>query len=201
MYALLSGLWKYTFQKDEFCVLILGLDNAGKTTFLEQTKTKFSKNYKGTNLNKITTTVGLNIGKIDIRGSRLMFWDLGGQEELQSLWDKYYAESHGVIYLIDSADKERLQESKQAYEKMLENDHLNTVPLLILANKQDIPGCSTVLDIKQIFHDSSTKIGSRDCMIRPVSALTGQGVNEGIDWMVKCVQRNPYRPPRQKAIT
>lgn len=44
-----------------------------------------------------------------------MFWDLGGQEELQSLWDKYYAESHGVIYLIDSADKERLQESKQAY--------------------------------------------------------------------------------------
>ena len=44
-----------------------------------------------------------------------MFWDLGGQEELQSLWDKYYAESHGIIYVIDSADTERLQESKGAY--------------------------------------------------------------------------------------
>ncbi|CAG6020504.1 unnamed protein product [Menidia menidia] len=70
MYTLLSGLYKYMFQKDEYCVLILGLDNAGKTvclfrrtwplTFLEQTKTKFSKNYKGMNLSKITSTVGLN---------------------------------------------------------------------------------------------------------------------------------------------
>ncbi|XP_051271018.1 ADP-ribosylation factor-related protein 1 isoform X2 [Dicentrarchus labrax] len=117
MYTLLSGLYKYMFQKDEYCVLILGLDNAGKTTFLEQTKTKFSKNYKGMNLSKITTTVGLNIGTIDVGKARLMFWDLGGQEELQSLWDKYYAESHGVIYVIDSTDEERLSESKEAFAK------------------------------------------------------------------------------------
>ncbi|XP_002131040.1 ADP-ribosylation factor-related protein 1-like [Ciona intestinalis] len=201
MYSLLSGLWKYTFQKDEFCILILGLDNAGKTTFLEQTKTKFNKNNKGINLNKITATVGLNIGKIDISGSRLMFWDLGGQEELQSLWDKYYAESHGIIYLIDSADKGRLEESKKAYDKMLSSEHLSTVPLLILANKQDIPDCLTVLDVKQVFHDESASVETRDCMIRSASALTGQGVNEGIEWMVKSVQRNPYRPPREKAIT
>uniref|UniRef100_A0A8C2FES9 ADP-ribosylation factor related protein 1 n=1 Tax=Cyprinus carpio TaxID=7962 RepID=A0A8C2FES9_CYPCA len=86
-----------------------------KTTFLEQTKTKFSRNYKGMNLSKITTTVGLNIGTIDVGKARLMFWDLGGQEELQSLWDKYYAESHGVIYVIDSTDEERLSESKNAF--------------------------------------------------------------------------------------
>ncbi|XP_051931233.1 ADP-ribosylation factor-related protein 1 isoform X2 [Hippocampus zosterae] len=115
MYTLLSGLYKYMFQKDEYCILILGLDNAGKTTFLEQTKTKFSKNYKGINLSKITSTVGLNIGTIDVGKARLMFWDLGGQEELQSLWDKYYAESHGVIYVIDSTDEERLSESKEAF--------------------------------------------------------------------------------------
>uniref|UniRef100_A0A8C6FXT3 ADP-ribosylation factor-related protein 1 n=1 Tax=Moschus moschiferus TaxID=68415 RepID=A0A8C6FXT3_MOSMO len=60
MYTLLSGLYKYMFQKDEYCVLILGLDNAGKTTFLEQSKTRFNKNYKGMSLSKITTTVGLN---------------------------------------------------------------------------------------------------------------------------------------------
>jgi len=201
MFTLLSGLWKYTFQKDEYYVLILGLDNAGKTTFLEQTKTKFTKNHKGLNLNKITATVGLNIGKIDIGSSRLTFWDLGGQDELQSLWDKYYAESHGIIYIIDSADKDRLNESKLAYDKMLESEHLKTVPLLILVNKQDIEGCLSVLDVKKVFHDASLKIGSRDCMIRPVSALTGQGVNEGIEWMVKCVERNPYRPPRQNAVT
>ncbi|XP_062444968.1 ADP-ribosylation factor-related protein 1 isoform X3 [Rhea pennata] len=117
MYTLLSGLYKYMFQRDEYCVLILGLDNAGKTTFLEQTKTRFNKNYKGMSLSKITTTVGLNIGTIDVGKTRLMFWDLGGQEELQSLWDKYYAESHGVIYVIDSTDEERLSESKKAFER------------------------------------------------------------------------------------
>uniref|UniRef100_A0A2K5N3X5 ARF related protein 1 n=1 Tax=Cercocebus atys TaxID=9531 RepID=A0A2K5N3X5_CERAT len=115
MYTLLSGLYKYMFQKDEYCILILGLDNAGKTTFLEQSKTRFNKNYKGMSLSKITTTVGLNIGTVDVGKARLMFWDLGGQEELQSLWDKYYAECHGVIYVIDSTDEERLAESKQAF--------------------------------------------------------------------------------------
>uniref|UniRef100_H2ZXT4 ARF related protein 1 n=1 Tax=Latimeria chalumnae TaxID=7897 RepID=H2ZXT4_LATCH len=115
MYTLLSGFYKYVFQRDEYCILILGLDNAGKTTFLEQTKTKFCKNYKGMNLSKITTTVGLNIGTIDVGKARLMFWDLGGQEELQSLWDKYYAESHGVIYVIDSIDEARISESKKAF--------------------------------------------------------------------------------------
>ncbi|XP_075624465.1 ADP-ribosylation factor-related protein 1 isoform X2 [Balearica regulorum gibbericeps] len=138
MYTLLSGLYKYMFQRDEYCILILGLDNAGKTTFLEQTKTRFNKNYKGMSLSKITTTVGLNIGTIDVGKTRLMFWDLGGQEELQSLWDKYYAESHGVIYVIDSTDEERLSESKRAFEKMITSEALEGVPILVLANKQDV---------------------------------------------------------------
>jgi len=72
--------------------------------------------------------VGLNIGTIDVQGVRLNFWDLGGQQELQSLWDKYYQESHGVIYVIDSNDRERMDESKAIFgncrwsiQKSLEN--------------------------------------------------------------------------------
>lgn len=75
-------------KKDEYNVLILGLDDAGKSTFLETAKAKFTRNYKGMNLKHITTTVGLNIGQIEIERMRLNFWDLGGQRELQSLWDK-----------------------------------------------------------------------------------------------------------------
>nr|XP_033818964.1 ADP-ribosylation factor-related protein 1 isoform X3 [Geotrypetes seraphini] len=154
MYTLLSGLYKYMFQKDEYCILILGLDNAGKTTFLEQTKIHFNRNYKGMSLSKITSTVGLNIGAIDLGKVRLMFWDLGGQEELQSLWDKYYAESHGVIYVIDSTDEERLSESKKAFEKMITSDVLDGVPILVLANKQDVE-CNrcVILDSKLSPHD------------------------------------------------
>lgn len=88
MYHLMTGFYKLLTKKDEYNVLILGLDDAGKSTFLETAKMKFTKNYKGLNLKFITTTVGLNIGQIDISGVRLSFWDLGGQKELQSLWDK-----------------------------------------------------------------------------------------------------------------
>uniref|UniRef100_F7DJ61 ADP ribosylation factor related protein 1 n=1 Tax=Equus caballus TaxID=9796 RepID=F7DJ61_HORSE len=235
MYTLLSGLYKYMFQKDEYCILILGLDNAGKTTFLEQSKTRFNKNYKGMSLSKITTTVGLNIGTVDVGKSRLLFWDLGGQEELQSLWDKvwgisqtllwcscpdtprlesvsssacaqhwgpvYYAECHGVIYVIDSTDEERLSESKQAFEKMVTSEALDGVPILVLANKQDIETCLSIPDIKTAFSDCTSKIGRRDCLTQACSALTGKGVREGIEWMVKCVVRNVHRPPRQRDIT
>lgn len=202
MYTLLSGLWKYLFQKDEYFVLILGLDNAGKTTYLEQTKTKFNKNYKGMNPSKITTTVGLNIGKIDVGSVRLNFWDLGGQEELQSLWDKYYAESHAVIYMVDSSDKERVKESKEAFDKMIASECLESVPLLMLANKQDLEGCLSVNEIKRDFKDSAHMIGRRDCHVMGVSALRGDGVNDGIQWLIQCILRNGInRPPTQKDIT
>ena len=170
MYTLLSGLYKSLTQKDEFSVLILGLDNAGKTTFLESAKAHFTKGYKGVNPNKITATVGLNIGNIKADGIILNFWDLGGQEELQALWDKYYAgndilisqsflifcinyfniyfgltnffllECHAIIYTVDSNDRERIQESKKSFDAMIVNENLSGVPLLVLANKQDLPG-------------------------------------------------------------
>ena len=140
MYTLLSGLYKSITQKDEFSVLILGLDNAGKTTFLESAKAHFTNGYKGVNPSKITATVGLNIGNITTDGIILNFWDLGGQEELQALWDKYYAECHAIIYTVDSNDRDRIQESKKTFDAMITNENLSGVPLLVLANKQDLPG-------------------------------------------------------------
>ncbi|KAK8394947.1 hypothetical protein O3P69_006021 [Scylla paramamosain] len=173
MFSLFYGLYKYLFKKDEFFVLILGLDNAGKTTYLEAAKTKFTRGYKGLNPSKITTTVGQNVGGISYSGIKLSFWDLGGQEELQPLWEKYYAECHAIIYMVDSADRERMEESKEAFDKMISSENLIGVPLLVLANKQDIPECMGVREVKPIFNQSADLIGRRDCMVMPVSALTG----------------------------
>lgn len=142
---------------------------------------------------KITTTVGLNIGEINVEGVTLSFWDLGGQQELQALWDKvrpflwkfnlhfhfwwqhlqYYEETHGLIYVVDSHDRERMNESKEIFDDMIINDHLKGIPLLILANKQDLPDCMGVREVKPVFQDSGPAIGRRDCLIMPVSALTG----------------------------
>jgi len=124
-------------------------------------------------------------------------WTEGGGHPLP----KYYAECHGVIYVIDSTDEERLSESKRAFEKMVTSEALDGVPILVLANKQDVETCLSIPDIKTAFSDCTSKIGRRDCLTQACSALTGKGVREGIEWMVKCVVRNVHRPPRQRDIT
>jgi len=198
MYTLLSGLYKYLTEKDEYFVLILGLDNAGKTTFLESAKTKLTPNYKGANLSKITTTVGMNLGKIDVNGVRLNFWDLGGQEELQSLWDKYYSECHAVIYVVDSGDRERVEESKAAFDRMIKNENVKGIPLLVAANKQDLADCMGVREVKHLFENNVEELNSRELMTLATSGLTGVGVEEGIEWVADTALRNSVtRPPHE----
>lgn len=198
---MLSGLWKYLFQKDEYCILILGLDNAGKSTLLEQIKRIYGNNYSGLAFEKIKATIGLNIGKITMNHVKLIFWDLGGQQELRSLWDKYYEECHGVIYVIDSSDERRLEESHVTFETVMHDSHIEGTPLLILANKQDLQGSLDVETVKNAFDGNSSSIGQRDYYIQPTSALTGDGISDGISWLVQRVTGNLDRPPRQKDIT
>nr|XP_031543477.1 ADP-ribosylation factor-related protein 1 isoform X2 [Vicugna pacos] len=84
---------------------------------------------------------------------------------------------------------------------MVTSEALDGVPILVLANKQDVETCLSIPDIKTAFSDCTSKIGRRDCLTQACSALTGKGVREGIEWMVKCVVRNLHRPPRQRDIT
>lgn len=211
MFSLIYNLWRTIFRKEEFQVVLLGLDNAGKTTFLEQAKIQFTPGYSGVNLSRITSTVGLNIGRLDTAGVRVNFWDLGGQRELQCLWDKYYSESHAVIYIVDSDDPGRLEDSKAAYDKMITNETLKGVPILLVANKMDSPTALSLSRIKQIFQSdiaiptSSSSTNSqdlqnqfasnnshtlRDWHVVAVSALKGDGISESINWIANAVKRN-----------
>jgi len=200
MYTLLSGLYRHLTQKDDYFILILGLDNAGKTTFLEAAKMKLVPNHQGANLQKITTTVGLNLGKIDTNGVRLNFWDLGGQEELQALWDKYYQECHAIIYVVDSSDRERIEQSKETFNSMIKNENVRGVPLLVAANKQDLVDCMGVREVKPLFEANLELVGAREVMTLATSGLTGDGVVEGIDWVAQCVVRNAdVRAPHDSA--
>ncbi|KAK7827978.1 hypothetical protein U0070_013604 [Myodes glareolus] len=105
-----------------------------------------------------------------------MFWNLGEQEELQSLWNKYYAKCHGIIYVIDSTDGERLSESKEAFEKVVLSEALDGILILVLANKQNVETCLSIPDIKTTFSDCTCKIGQQVCLPPACTALTGKGV-------------------------
>ncbi|MBW0480876.1 hypothetical protein O181_020591 [Austropuccinia psidii MF-1] len=107
MYRLLSGLHAHLTRKEEFNVIIIGLDHAGKTTLLEKIKTIFNPSQPGLSPEKISQTIGQNIGRITLSSTYLKFWDLGGSEEIRSIWEKYYNEADAICWVVDSHDRHR----------------------------------------------------------------------------------------------
>jgi len=176
----LYGLYEYLFRKDVYHVLILGLDKAGKTNILERLKTLYTS-LVGLDPGKILPTVGLNVGRLEANGQAMVFWDLGGQTGLRSIWDKYYDESHAVVYVVDSASKDRWGESKGALEKVLGARELYGAPVLVLANKQDLEDSAPPQELKE--HFGLGKLDSRPIAIMPVCAYTGQGLRDAVDWL------------------
>ncbi|KAI8836374.1 ADP-ribosylation factor family-domain-containing protein [Chytridium lagenaria] len=195
MYTLLSGLYTQWTRKEEFNVVILGLDNAGKTTLLERIKATYTTG-RTLSPDQIGPTIGLNIGKIELNSVRLNFWDLGGQRDLLSIWSKYYSECHGIIFVIDATDESRIQDVKVAFENVITSDLTEGIPVLMLANKSDKPGALTVANVKEVFNQIALKLGARDSKVMAVSALRGEGVRDAIDWLWVRLDRNRVnRPP------
>src|SRR5208282_1977885 len=87
----------------EYSVLLLGLDNAGKTTLHEQIKALYLSNHPSPKL-KTVPTVGQNVSTITLPDMYLKIWDVGGQHSLRKLWQSYYSSCHAIIFVIDSTD-------------------------------------------------------------------------------------------------
>ncbi|CED82127.1 GTP-binding ADP-ribosylation factor-like protein yARL3 [Phaffia rhodozyma] len=151
MYHLLSGLYTHLTRKETYSVIIIGLDNAGKTTLLEQIKHHYNPNTPSPDVSKIAPTVGQGVGKISLPSTILQFWDLGGQRDIRSIWSKYYEECHAVVYVVDAADEARLEEGWEVFESVLESPQTMNLPLLLLANKQDAPGSLSSTDIRESY--------------------------------------------------
>lgn len=194
MFHLVKGLYNNWNRKKQFSILILGLDNAGKTTFLETLKKEYSLHSKP--LEKITPTVGQNVATIPVQDCVLKFWDVGGQETLRSLWAEYYSQAHGIIFVVDSTDRDRLDECKETLRSIVMDEDVEGVPVLMLANKQDREDRMEVQDIKEIFNKIAEHLGARDSRVLPISALTGEGVTDAAEWLLVRLKRNgANRPP------
>lgn len=183
---MLYGLWKYLFSKSEFHVLILGIDKAGKTTLLEKLKTLYS-DIEGLPPDRIVPTVGLNIGRVEAHKSKLIFWDLGGQLGLRTIWEKYYEEAHAVLYVVDSVSKTRFEDTKSTLEKVLRHPDLQGAPVLIFANKQDLAGAVNAEELSQ-FLDIKEQNG-RLTRVQGISAYEGSGIQEGVLWLVENMRK------------
>ncbi|QSS54843.1 ADP-ribosylation factor [Histoplasma capsulatum var. duboisii H88] len=109
MYHLAKSIYFYATSKEEYSVLLLGLDNAGKTTLLNQIKALFlptDPNNTATQPlpGKTVPTVGQNVATIPLPDMYLKIWDIGGQISMRGLWQSYYSSCHAIIFVVDSAD-------------------------------------------------------------------------------------------------
>ncbi|KIY44531.1 P-loop containing nucleoside triphosphate hydrolase protein [Fistulina hepatica ATCC 64428] len=147
MYHLLRGLREYLERKDEFSVIIIGLDGAGKTTLLEQIK-KMYTNEPSLDFDQIHPTVGQNTGTITLSSSVLQFWDLGGQKGIRTIWPRYYDDCHAVVYVIDGEDRDRLNEGWEVFDSVFSAPEILNLPLLLLVNKQDSPFSMSVAEVR-----------------------------------------------------
>uniref|UniRef100_A0A672PXC8 ADP-ribosylation factor-like 5A n=1 Tax=Sinocyclocheilus grahami TaxID=75366 RepID=A0A672PXC8_SINGR len=149
----------------EHKVIIVGLDNAGKTTILYQ----FSMN----EVVHTSPTIGSNVEEIVVNNTHFLMWDIGGQESLRSSWNTYYTNTEFVIVVVDSTDRERISVTREELYRMLGHEDLKKAGLLIFANKQDVKGCMTVAEISQSLQLTSVK--DHQWHIQACCALTGEG--------------------------
>ncbi|XP_023849586.2 LOW QUALITY PROTEIN: ADP-ribosylation factor-like protein 3 [Salvelinus sp. IW2-2015] len=177
--GLLSILRKLKSTPDqEVRILLLGLDNGGKTTLLKQLASE--------DISHITPTQGFNIKSVQSQGFKLNVWDIGGQRKIRPYWRLRYFEKHDVlIYVIDSADRKRFEETGQELAELLDEEKLSGVPVLIFANKQDLLTAAPASEIAEGLNLHT--IRDRVWQIQSCSALTGEGVQDGMNWLCKSV--------------
>ena len=159
--------------KKEMRILMVGLDAAGKTTILYKLK-----------LGEIVTTIptiGFNVETVEYKKINFTVWDVGGQDKIRPLWRHYFQNTQGLIYVVDSNDRDRIQEANEELQKMLREDELRDATLLVFANKQDLPNAMSVSEITDKLGLHS--LGSRKWYIQATCATTGDGLYEGLDWL------------------
>jgi len=173
--GLLSILKKLKEKEKEVRILMLGLDNAGKTTIL--------KKFNGEDITTISPTLGFNIKTLEHNGYSLNIWDVGGQKSLRSYWRNYFETTDGLIWVVDSADKRRLEDCKKELHQLLQEERLLGATLLVFANKQDLPGALKAEEIKESLDLDSIK--THHWKIVWCSAVTGENLLEGMDWTLQ----------------
>ena len=168
-----SKVFGKLFGKKDVRILMVGLDAAGKTTILYKLK-----------LGEIVTTIptiGFNVETVEYKNISFTVWDVGGQDKIRPLWRHYYQNTQGVIFVVDSNDRDRLSQAKDELHGLLDQFELRDAVVLVYANKQDLPNAAPAAQLAEALQLSSLR--GRKWYIQACCATTGDGLYEGLDWL------------------
>ncbi|CAK7244854.1 MAG: Arf GTPase arf1 [Sporothrix thermara] len=166
--------------KKEMRILMVGLDAAGKTTILYKLK-----------LGEIVTTIptiGFNVETVEYGNIQFTVWDVGGQDKIRPLWRHYFQNTQGIIFVVDSNDRDRIIEAREELQRMLNEDELRNAVLLIFANKQDLPNAMNAAEITDKLGLHSMR--QRQWFIQSTCATSGDGLYEGLDWLSGALKKS-----------
>nr|XP_020479162.1 ADP-ribosylation factor-like protein 4D [Monopterus albus] len=166
-------------------VVVIGLDSAGKTSLLYRLKLReFVETIptKGFNMERIKVPVVSS----RINTTTFQVWDVGGQDKLRPLWKSYTRRTDGLVFVVDAVEMERMEEAKVELHRITRSPENQGVPLLVLANKQDLDGAMSVSEVEKALalHElsSSTLHHTQGC-----SALDGQGLQPGLEKLYEMI--------------
>lgn len=163
-------------------ILVLGLDNAGKTTII--------KRLNGEDIDTVAPTLGFKISTFNYEPYTLNIWDVGGQKSLRTYWKNYFESTDGLVWVVDCADSEKLEVCKNELHDLLKEERLLGASLLVMANKQDLPGALDKEKIEQILDLKSIK--THNWSLHPVSAVRGDDMLKPFEWLVDDIGNRIY---------
>jgi ADP-ribosylation factor 1/2 len=175
----ISKLLQGLFGRKEMRILMVGLDAAGKTTILYKLK-----------LGEIVTTIptiGFNVETVEYKNISFTVWDVGGQDKIRPLWRHYFQNTQGIIFVVDSNDRDRMGEAREELQRMLNEDELRDALLLVFANKQDLPNAMNAAEITEKLGLQS--IRQRAWYIQATCATSGDGLYEGLEWLATNIKK------------
>lgn len=180
MGGIVSSIFSWFSTKKDAKILILGLDGAGKTTILYQLSL-------GKFIHQLAPTVAFNIEQVEVGNLTLHVWDLGGQLQLRPYWRLYYKNNNGIVFVVDSSDKERMDVCKKELDTLLSEEELKGVPIVILANKKDLPEHLEAEEISEKLELS--KIKDRSWTIFSVSAFDDTEIKTAFQWLSETIDK------------
>ena len=185
-----------TRSKEDFHLVMIGLDGAGKTTILYRMKIDQYLNTAptiGFNCERVKGTIGRSAGLT------FLVWDVGGQEKIRPLWRSYIRSTDGIIFVLDSSDYQVIKEARLELHRTLNyQDNIN-IPLLIFANKQDLSGALTEQDVVEVL--GLRKLRSALWGVQLSCGVTGDGLDMGLEMMHMMIMKRKMRRKRSRNKT
>ena len=148
----------------------------------------FSPLFTSTSSHEIKTKTGFNVETVEYKNISFTVWDVGGQDKIRPLWRHYFQNTQGLIFVVDSNDRDRISEARDELHRMLNEDELRDAVLLVFANKQDLPNAMTAAEITDKLGLHSLR--QRHWFIQSTCATSGEGLYEGLDWLSTNIANN-----------